>query len=71
MPTYDYRCPNCQAQFQARHAVTAEGPTCPACGAEPERIILSAPAVQGRMAQGREAAMRTFEKQQAPTSMPS
>jgi putative FmdB family regulatory protein len=64
MPTYDYRCPNCHTQFQAQHAMTAAKPDCPACGAPPDQVILSAPAVHGNMARGREAASRTFEKQE-------
>jgi putative FmdB family regulatory protein len=64
MPTYDYRCPNCQTEFQAYHAMTASAPTCPECGALPQRLILAAPAVHGHMARGREAAVRTFEKQE-------
>jgi putative FmdB family regulatory protein len=67
MPTYDYHCPNCQTLFQASHAIGDQGPDCPDCGATPERVILSAPAVHGHMAQGREAAMRTFEKQETRT----
>lgn len=67
MPTYDYRCPDCHTLFQAYHAMTAREPHCPVCGAAPVRIILSAPAVHGYMARGREAAARTFEKQNTET----
>jgi putative FmdB family regulatory protein len=63
MPTYDYHCPNCQSQFQAKHPMNAEAPTCSACGGVPVKVILSAPAVHGYMARGREAAVRTFEQQ--------
>jgi putative FmdB family regulatory protein len=65
MPTYDYRCTDCHHLFQARHPVTADKPDCPECGATPERLILSAPAFHGHMAQGREAAVRTLEKPEA------
>lgn len=67
MPTYDYRCPNCHTLFQARHAMAAGGPDCPACGTAPERVILSAPAVHGHMARGRESAARIFERQETET----
>lgn len=63
MPTYDYRCTHCDAQFQTRHAMTAAGSPCPFCGATARRVILAAPAVHGRMARGREAAVRTLERQ--------
>lgn len=65
MPTYDYRCPKCSTQFQAQHAIAAGAPDCPSCGMRPELVFLSAPAVHGRTAQGREAAVRTFEQQEA------
>lgn len=61
MPTYDYFCPNCQTRFQAQHAINAETPVCGGCSGLPIRVILTAPAVHGRMARGREAAARTFE----------
>jgi len=63
MPTYDYRCPKCQTQFEAQHTLSADIPLCPACGCTPEKVILSAPAVHGRVAQGREEAVRLLEKQ--------
>lgn len=63
MPTYDYRCRTCSTTFQAFHAIDHGAPACPACGGAPDRIILTAPAVHGRMAQGREAAVQTLERQ--------
>ncbi|MDZ7750067.1 MAG: zinc ribbon domain-containing protein [Gammaproteobacteria bacterium] len=62
MPTYDYRCPQCNRHFQVHHAMSAPEPHCPGCGASPRRVVLSAPAVHGSMAQGREAAVRTFDR---------
>jgi putative FmdB family regulatory protein len=52
MPLYDYRCPACGEQFEARHSFTAPAPACPHCGtAEPQRIITTAPrALKGMMA---------------------
>jgi putative FmdB family regulatory protein len=44
MPLYDYRCPACNTQFEARHGFHAPTPACPACGAVPQRIITTAPA---------------------------
>lgn len=67
MPTYDYRCTNCLTLFQAYHAMSVGGPDCSACGAQPERVILSAPAVHGHMARGREEAACTLEKQETRT----
>lgn len=61
MPTYDYRCPACHSRFEAHHRINDPTPACPACGATSRRIILSAPAVHGYMAQGRAAAAATFE----------
>lgn len=63
MPTYEYRCPDCQTDFQAHHAIAQTRPDCPACGARPERVFLTAPAVHGQMAQGRSAAALTLEHQ--------
>lgn len=67
MPTYDYRCPNCSTLFQAHHAMAARASDCPNCGAQPQRVILSAPAIHGHMARGREEAARTFERPQTVT----
>lgn len=48
MPLYDYRCPNCDQVFEARHSISAAAPGCPKCGfAQVTRIITSAPAVAG------------------------
>lgn len=65
MPTYDYCCSRCQIQFEARHGIAEEPPVCPHCAASVSRVFLSAPAVHGYMARGREAAARTLEP--APT----
>lgn len=61
MPTYDYRCRNCHRQFEARHPINENSPTCPACGGRAEKVILSAPAMHGHMARGRELAMRSLD----------
>ena len=60
MPTYDYQCRECQAQFEAHHAMTAGPPACVACGGEARRIILSPPAVHGFLARGRDVAARSL-----------
>jgi putative FmdB family regulatory protein len=40
MPLYDFRCPACGSAFEARTAIGAEGPPCPACGAgSSERVV--------------------------------
>jgi putative FmdB family regulatory protein len=50
MPLYDYRCPECETAFEARHGFTADAPPCPNCGySAPKRIITTAPAVAGGM----------------------
>ncbi len=52
MPLYDYKCPNCDTQFEARHGFNDPAPACPNCGhIEVQRLILHAPRVaQGMMA---------------------
>ena len=60
MPMYDYRCSRCQGQFEALRAVTAAAPPCPHCGGSTERLILSAPAIHGAMARGRELAAKSL-----------
>lgn len=67
MPTYDYCCKQCGLEFEVQHAMTAPLPTCRHCGGAVRRLILSAPAVHGQMAQGREKAARTLEPTPAPT----
>lgn len=50
MPLYDYRCPNCDHVFEARHSISATPPACPQCGyADVGRIITSAPSIAGGM----------------------
>lgn len=61
MPTYDYLCPQCKLQFEARHAINASSPGCPACGGTTKKVILSAPATHGNMARGRDLAMRSLQ----------
>lgn len=44
MPLYDYKCPNCETQFEARHGFNDSAPACPNCGhVEVKRLILTAP----------------------------
>lgn len=52
MPLYDYKCPQCENQFEARHGFNDPAPPCPVCGhAEVQRLILTAPRVaQGMLA---------------------
>lgn len=50
MPLYDYRCQQCETQFEARHSINAPKPPCPACqSAEVQRLILTAPTIAGGM----------------------
>lgn len=60
MPTYDYRCSRCDLAFEARHAIGAAAPACPACGGTPDRRIISPPAAHGHMARGRELAVHSL-----------
>jgi len=60
MPTYDYQCRECQTRFEAHHAMTDAAPVCIACGGEAQRLILSAPAVHGFLARGRDIAARSL-----------
>jgi putative FmdB family regulatory protein len=60
MPIYDYQCSICHAPFEARRAFAAEAPPCPRCGGSAARMILSAPAIHGAMARGRELAANSI-----------
>ena len=61
MPAYDLRCLACGAMFEVRKRVADPLPRCPCCSGVARVVILHAPAVHGRMARGREAAMRSLE----------
>ena len=60
MPTYDYLCTECRTQFEANHAIADTPPPCAACGGKARRVILSAPAVHGFQARGRDSAARSL-----------
>jgi len=48
MPVYDYKCPNCEHRFEARHGFDEPAPSCPTCGyTEVQRVITSAPTISG------------------------
>lgn len=61
MPTYDYQCTQCKKQFEVRHAINASSPYCSICGGPTKKLFLSAPAMHGTMARGRDMAMRSLE----------
>jgi putative FmdB family regulatory protein len=61
MPLYDYRCERCAKTFEALHALAASAPACPECGGPSAKAFLSAPAVHGAMAQGREEAVQSLQ----------
>jgi putative FmdB family regulatory protein len=65
MPTYDYRCTKCGFTFAATHGIAARRPLCTHCGAVTEQIFLTAPAVHGSMARGRELAARSLDPRPA------
>lgn len=60
MPYYDYECQACHERFEVRQSIEAPAPACPDCGGHSVRIILSAPAVHGAFARGRELAARSI-----------
>ncbi|WP_375142702.1 FmdB family zinc ribbon protein [Methylomonas koyamae] len=62
MPTYDYHCGNCGSDLEFRHSVNSNAPECPQCGGIMEKRILSAPAVHGYMAVGRNQAMASLQR---------
>jgi putative FmdB family regulatory protein len=40
MPTYQYKCPHCEHEFEEFQSITEEPiSTCPQCGKQPRRII--------------------------------
>jgi putative FmdB family regulatory protein len=46
MPTYDYRCPQCNHAFSAFHGMKEASPACPSCGGEVRKLPV-APAFVG------------------------
>lgn len=43
MPTYEYKCPKCQHEFEVIQKITAKsGAKCPRCGARAERQLSAA-----------------------------
>lgn len=60
MPVYDYLCTQCSKQYEVHQAMSAAPPVCPDCNTNMQRRILSAPAVHGHMARGREQAIRSL-----------
>lgn len=48
MPTYQYRCNECDYEFEETHSINAPQPECPECEAEDvKRLITGAPTVAG------------------------
>lgn len=39
MPTYEYKCKQCEHQFELWQEVGADAPECPECGAEVQKIF--------------------------------
>jgi putative FmdB family regulatory protein len=61
MPAYDLCCRICGTRFEVHRAIAAPNPACPACGGEAYQVHLSAPAIHGHMARGRDRAARTLD----------
>lgn len=64
MPIYEYQCPACGHRFESLQGYSDPVPACPHCHADVRRLV-SAPAVHGAQAQGREAAMRSLRSETA------
>lgn len=48
MPAYDYRCLDCQYEWEEVHAATVDAHDCPACeSTHIQRRIISAPTIAG------------------------
>jgi putative FmdB family regulatory protein len=39
MPTYEYKCKQCEHQFELWQEVGADAPECPECGAEVQKVF--------------------------------
>jgi putative FmdB family regulatory protein len=39
MPTYEYKCKQCEHQFELWQEVGADAPKCPECGAEVQKVF--------------------------------
>lgn len=68
MPTYDYRCRECQLRIELQHRINEKPQPCPKCGGSLEKLLLSAPVFHGHMARGREQAVRSLEPGMGETS---
>ncbi|WP_203434318.1 FmdB family zinc ribbon protein [Nitrosococcus halophilus] len=66
MPTYEYHCLACNQDFEAYHGMNEPAPYCPACGGAVKQR-LSAPAIHGYKARGREAAMQSLQDENPRT----
>ncbi len=64
MPIYEYECLSCGHRFESLQWISERDPACPHCRTEVRRRI-SAPAVHGEAARGREAAMRSLRRESA------
>ena len=60
MPTYDYLCNDCNDQFKAFHGMYDPKPKCGSCGGITTKLIVSAPAIHGAMARGRDLAIASL-----------
>jgi putative FmdB family regulatory protein len=61
MPVYDFECGDCRSTFERLQPVAAPEPKCPHCGGQhTRRTLLSAPAVHGSAAGGRDHAVRSL-----------
>lgn len=47
MPVYEYRCPECHFEFESLVRRFDEAATCPHCGCDHPKRLMSAPAAHG------------------------
>lgn len=65
MPVYDYYCGVCDLHREVQQSMNAAAPACTACKGLMERRFFGAPAVHGKMARGREQAIKSLSNKHA------
>lgn len=60
MPIFDFQCQQCTEVFEVMCKSTDKAQPCPHCGSNQVKKLLSAPAIHGEMAKGRDVAMQSL-----------
>lgn len=60
MPSYNFRCKQCEQHIEVQQPMNASAPACPGCGNGMERWFHTAPVVHGSASSGRELAARSL-----------